>query len=43
VTVLPHVAALTDLRSAADVVASNLARLQAGQPPLHLVERARGY
>ncbi|MFN9281716.1 MAG: 2-hydroxyacid dehydrogenase [Betaproteobacteria bacterium] len=43
VTVLPHVAALTDLRSAADVVASNLARLQAGQPPLHLVEWARGY
>jgi glyoxylate/hydroxypyruvate reductase A len=43
VTVLPHVAALTDLRSAAEVVASNLARLQAGQPPLHLVERVRGY
>jgi glyoxylate/hydroxypyruvate reductase A len=43
VTVLPHVAALTDLRSAADVVASNLARLQAGHPLLHLVDRARGY
>lgn len=43
VTVLPHVAALTDLRSAADVVASNLDRLQAGQPLLHLVDRARGY
>jgi hypothetical protein len=25
------------------VVASNLARLQAGQPLLHLVDRARGY
>jgi glyoxylate/hydroxypyruvate reductase A len=43
VTVLPHVAALTDLRSAAEVVASNLARLQAGQPLLHLVDRMRGY
>jgi glyoxylate/hydroxypyruvate reductase A len=43
VTVLPHVAALTDLRSAADVVALNLDRLQAGQPLLHLVDRARGY
>lgn len=43
VTVLPHVAALTDLRSAANVVASNLDRLQAGQPLLHLVDRARGY
>jgi glyoxylate/hydroxypyruvate reductase A len=43
VTVLPHVAALTDLRSAAEVVASNLARLQAGQPLWHLVDRMRGY
>jgi glyoxylate/hydroxypyruvate reductase A len=43
VTVLPHVAALTDLRSAAQVVAENLARLQAGQPVLHRVDRARGY
>ncbi|MFM8769439.1 MAG: 2-hydroxyacid dehydrogenase [Rubrivivax sp.] len=43
VTVLPHVAALTDLRSAADVVADNLARLQAGRPLRHLVDRQRGY
>ena len=43
VTVLPHVAALTNLRSAAEVVADNLARLQAGRPLLHLVDRQRGY
>ena len=43
VTVLPHVAALTDLRSAAAVVADNLARLQQGRPLLHLVDRQRGY
>lgn len=43
VTVLPHVAALTDFRSAAAVVADNLARLQGGQPLLHLVDRPRGY
>lgn len=43
VTVLPHVAALTDLRSAADVVADNLARLQVGRPLRHLVDRQRGY
>ena len=43
VTVLPHVAALTDLRSAADVVADNLARLQDGRPLRHLVDRQRGY
>ena len=43
VTVLPHVAALTDLRSAAQVVAANLRRLESGQPLLHLVDRQRGY
>ena len=43
VTVLPHVAALTDLRSAAAVVADNLGRLQQGRPLLHLVDRQRGY
>ena len=39
VTVLPHVAALTDLSSAAAVVADNLQRLCSGQALLHLVDR----
>jgi glyoxylate/hydroxypyruvate reductase A len=43
VTVLPHVAARTDVRGAATVVAENLRRLQAGEALLHLVDRARGY
>jgi glyoxylate/hydroxypyruvate reductase A len=46
VTVLPHAAALTDERSAAAVVAANLAAWRAGQPPQELpgwVDRARGY
>ena len=43
VTVLPHVAALTDRRSAAAVVADNLGRLARGEPVRHRVERARGY
>jgi glyoxylate/hydroxypyruvate reductase A len=43
VTVLPHVAAATDPRSAAAVVAANLRALAGGRPPLHLVDRARGY
>jgi glyoxylate/hydroxypyruvate reductase len=43
ITVLPHVAALTDERSAAQVVADNLAALQSGAPLAHLVDRARGY
>jgi glyoxylate/hydroxypyruvate reductase A len=43
VTVLPHVAALTDARSAAAVVADNLRRLERGELLAHLVDRARGY
>jgi glyoxylate/hydroxypyruvate reductase A len=43
VTVLPHVAALTDARSASVVVAANLRALADGRPLAHLVDRARGY
>ena len=43
VTMLPHVAALTDAHSAASVVAANLERIERGQAPLHLVDRSRGY
>lgn len=43
VTLLPHVAALTDPRSAAAVVADNLQALRDGAPIAHLVDRARGY
>lgn len=43
VTVLPHAAAATDLRSAAAVAAANILALQAGQPLAHLVARQAGY
>jgi glyoxylate/hydroxypyruvate reductase A len=43
ITVLPHVAASTDARSASAVVAKNVAALRAGRPIEHLVDRARGY
>ena len=43
VTVLPHVAALTDVCSGAQVVAANLRALREGAPLMHLVDRARGY
>ena len=43
VTVLPHVAALTDPRSAAGVVASSLRALSRGEAIAHLVDRERGY
>ena len=43
ITVLPHVAALTDPRSAAVIVAANVAALRAGRTPENLVDRSRGY
>jgi len=43
VTVLPHVAALTDARSAASVAAQNIDALLSGRPLQHLVDRSRGY
>ncbi|RQP22364.1 2-hydroxyacid dehydrogenase [Piscinibacter terrae] len=43
ITVLPHIAAWTDARSASAAVASNVARLRAGLAPEHLVDRSRGY
>jgi glyoxylate/hydroxypyruvate reductase A len=43
VTVLPHVAAPTDLRSAARIAARNVQAWHAGAEPAHLVDRSRGY
>ncbi|MDE3081491.1 MAG: glyoxylate/hydroxypyruvate reductase A, partial [Paracoccaceae bacterium] len=43
VTVTPHIAADTRAASAARVVAENIRRGEAGEPFLHLVDRARGY
>lgn len=43
VTVRPHVAAQTDPRSAAEVVARNVRALREGRPLAHLVDRVAGY
>jgi len=43
VTVLPHVAAPTDPRSAARIAAHNVDALRNGRPLQHLVDRTRGY
>ncbi len=43
VTVLPHAAALTDVRSAAAVAVANLRALRDGLPLKHVVDRVRGY
>jgi len=43
VTLLPHVAAQTDPRSAAQIAASNVHALREGRALQHLVDRRRGY
>jgi glyoxylate/hydroxypyruvate reductase A len=43
VTVTPHIAAETRAETCAEVVAENIRRSQAGEPLLHLVDRALGY
>lgn len=43
VTVTPHIASATRAESAAKVIAENVRRGEAGEPFLHLVDRAAGY
>jgi glyoxylate/hydroxypyruvate reductase len=43
VTVTPHIAADTRPASSSRVIAENIRRGEAGEPFLHLVDRARGY
>jgi glyoxylate/hydroxypyruvate reductase A len=43
VTITPHVAARSDPATCVPVVAENVERVRRGEPPLHLVDRARGY
>jgi glyoxylate/hydroxypyruvate reductase A len=43
VTVTPHIAALTEPRTALATVVENVERLRRGEAPLHLVDRSAGY
>jgi glyoxylate/hydroxypyruvate reductase A len=43
ISVLPHTAAQTDPRSAAEIAARNVRALRAGQPLAALVDRSKGY
>jgi glyoxylate/hydroxypyruvate reductase A len=43
ITVWPHAAAWTDLRSAVALVKENVEALRRGASPKHLVDRGRGY
>jgi glyoxylate/hydroxypyruvate reductase A len=43
VTVTPHVAGTARPRTAAPVIAEAIRRIEAGEPPPHVVDRVRGY
>lgn len=43
ITVTPHIAALTQPRTAVAMIAENIRRTKDGQAPLHQVDRSRGY
>jgi glyoxylate/hydroxypyruvate reductase A len=43
VSITPHVAALTEPRTAVPVIVENIERVRRGQAPLHLVDRDSGY
>jgi glyoxylate/hydroxypyruvate reductase len=43
ITVLPHVAAVTDVNTAAKIAAENIKEFRAGRMPAPLVDRAKGY
>lgn len=43
VTVTPHIAALTEPRTAIEVIAANVERVRRGEAPLHLVDFGAGY
>ncbi len=43
IVVVPHIASMTIAETAAEAVAQNIRRVQAGQPPEHIVDLDRGY
>ncbi len=43
ITVTPHIAAFSVPETAVEAVAANIARMEAGEPPLGVVDFARGY
>lgn len=43
VTLTPHISGMTQVRSAAALIAANVARLRAGEEPFPLLDRSRGY
>lgn len=43
ITVVPHIAAITQVNTAARTLANNIRAMLAGKAPEHVVDRARGY
>ena len=43
VSITPHIAAITEPRTALEVVAQNVERVRRGEPPLHVVDFRAGY
>ena len=43
VLVTPHVASCTRIETACDLIVENIRRTEAGEPPLHLVDKEAGY
>jgi len=43
VTLTPHISGMTQVRSAAKIIAANIKRLRAGDPPFPMLDRTRGY
>ena len=43
ITVVPHISAITQVKTAARTLAANVRRVVAGQAPLNIVDRQRGY
>ena len=43
ITLTPHISGMTQVRSAAKLIANNVARLRAGEQPFPMLDRSRGY
>jgi glyoxylate/hydroxypyruvate reductase A len=43
ITITPHIAALTEPRTAVPKILENIERVRRGEAPLHLVDRGAGY
>jgi glyoxylate/hydroxypyruvate reductase A len=43
ITLTPHISGMTQVRSAAKLIAENVRRLRSGEAPFPVLDRTRGY